>query len=327
VDDAGTMYTIIGADGKEYGPVPADKVREWLATNRANKQTRIKHNDTGIWTTVGELPEFGAQTATAAEPPSASAPAAQNAPASAPLTGSIAEITAALRARGGAVDVFGCLGRSFELWKANLLPLVGVTVLMCIMQFAAGLIPVLGILSGLVLNGVFYGGLYYYYLGKMRGEHREVGDIFAGFKNAFVPLMLANLLIFFLTLAVTAPFFGPFLFEIGKAIIAGGGEPPDLSGASVGMIFLGFIPVVYLGISWIMTFPLIIDKGLGPWTAMEVSRRLVTRRWFHVFFVVLFGAILVCLGLLALIIGIFFAMPLLFGAVLYAYEDLTGGKS
>jgi hypothetical protein len=242
------------------------------------------------------------------------------------LTGSIAEITAALRAKGGKVDVFGCLARSFELWKANLLPLVGVTVLMCIMQIAAGMIPLLGFFAGLILNGVFYGGLYYYYLGKMRGEHREVGDIFAGFKMAFVPLMLANILISLLVFVVLAPFFGPFLFAIIKAILAGGTEPPDLSGASVGMIFLGLIPMLYLTVGWIMTFPLIIDKGLGPWTAMEVSRRLVTPRWFHVFFVLLFGVIIASLGLIGLIIGIFFTMPLLFGAVLYAYEDLTGGK-
>lgn len=317
------MYTIIGGDGKEYGPVTADKVRDWIANNQANADTRIKRVDTGTWTTIAQLPEFGTPTAAAAQP----APAGAAPDAAAPLTGSIAEITAALSANSRPIDVFGCLGRSFEFWKANLLPLVGATVVMMLVQMAASFIPILGLLSGLLLNGVFYGGLYYYYLGKMRGEPRTLGDIFAGFSKAFVPLMLANVLTALLICAVMAPFFGPFFFEIIKAVMAGSQEPPDLSGASVGMIFLGLIPVLYLGVGWAFTFALVIDKGLGPWTAMEVGRRLVTRQWFRVFFVLLLGSILACLGLLALFVGVFFTIPLLFAAAMYAYEDLTGGRA
>ncbi len=317
------MYTIIGGDGKEYGPVTADKVRDWLANNQANADTRIKRVDSGTWTTIGQLPEFGASPSTAAP----SAPASGNQADPAPLMGSIAEITAALSANSRQIDVFGCLSRSFEFWKANLLPLVGATVVMMLVQMAASLIPILGLLSGLLLNGVFYGGLYYYYLGKMRGEPRTLGDIFAGFSKAFVPLMLANVLTALLICAVMAPFFGPFFFEIIKAIMAGNQQPPDLGGASVGMIFLGMIPLIYLAIGWAFTFALVIDKGLGPWTAMEVSRRLVTRQWFRVFFVILLGSILACLGIIALFVGVFFTVPLLIAAVMYAYEDLTGGRA
>ena len=39
-------------------------------------------------------------------------------------------------------------------------------------------------------------------------------------------------------------------------------------------------------------------------------------------FVLLLGSFLALLGLLGLIIGVFFTLPLFFGAVLYAYEDL-----
>lgn len=317
------MYTIIGGDGKEYGPVTADKVRDWLANNQANADTRIKRVDTGTWTTIGQLPEFGTPQAATAQP----APAAADPAAAAPLAGSIAEITAALSANSRTIDVFGCLGRSFEFWKANLLPLVGATVVMMLVQMAASFIPILGLLSGLLLNGVFYGGLYYYYLGKMRGETRTLGDIFAGFSKAFVPLMLANILTALLICIVVAPFFGPVFFEIIKAVMAGSQEPPDLSGASVGLIFLGMIPVLYLGVSWAFTFVLVIDKGLGPWTAMEVSRRLVTRQWFRVFFVFLLGSILACLGIIALFVGVVFTIPLLIAASMYAYEDLTGGRA
>jgi len=35
------MYKIIGADGKEYGPIPAEQLREWIAEGRANAQTKV----------------------------------------------------------------------------------------------------------------------------------------------------------------------------------------------------------------------------------------------------------------------------------------------
>ncbi len=318
------MFSIIGADGKEYGPVPADKVRDWISTGRANARTRIRREGEVLWTTVGELPEFAGTPASA--PAAPLPPAGGPAAAPVPPSGSIAEITAAYKARAAKVDVFGCLGRSFELWKAHLLPLVGATALMMLIQFVAGMIPFLGLLSGLLLNGVFYGGLYYYYLGKMRGEERTVGDVFAGFSRNPGNLILASLLSSLLIMAVLAPFFGPIFFAVIKALMEGGGAPPDVSGATVGMVLLGMIPVLYLGIGWIFTFALVIDKGLGAWTAMEVGRRVVTGQWFRVFAVALLGAILCCLGLIALFIGFFFTMPLLFGAILYAYEDLFGAS-
>ena len=30
------MFTILGGDGKEYGPVPTDQIRRWIVAGRAN---------------------------------------------------------------------------------------------------------------------------------------------------------------------------------------------------------------------------------------------------------------------------------------------------
>ncbi len=35
-------YTIIGADGKEYGPVSGEDLRTWIADGRANAGTRMR---------------------------------------------------------------------------------------------------------------------------------------------------------------------------------------------------------------------------------------------------------------------------------------------
>jgi hypothetical protein len=54
------VYKIIGADGKEYGPITAEQLRQWLAEGRANLLTQVLPEGAASWTTVGQLPEFAA---------------------------------------------------------------------------------------------------------------------------------------------------------------------------------------------------------------------------------------------------------------------------
>ncbi len=52
------MYRIIGADGREYGPISADQLRQWIAENRAHAATRVLVEGSTEWKTLGSLPEF-----------------------------------------------------------------------------------------------------------------------------------------------------------------------------------------------------------------------------------------------------------------------------
>lgn len=54
------MFTIIGGDGREYGPVPSDQVKRWLAEGRANLSTRAKRVGEETWGTLGDFAEFTA---------------------------------------------------------------------------------------------------------------------------------------------------------------------------------------------------------------------------------------------------------------------------
>jgi hypothetical protein len=68
------LYKIIGADGKEYGPVTTEQLRRWIAEGRANAQTRtLWENGTG-WQPLANLPEFA--TAFFSTPPSGIPPLA-----------------------------------------------------------------------------------------------------------------------------------------------------------------------------------------------------------------------------------------------------------
>jgi hypothetical protein len=316
------MFTIIGGDGKEYGPVSAEQVRAWMASGRANLQTKAKYVNTEEWHTLGDYTEFvGGE---------AGAPPAVGPAGSGPLPADKSNAKAyadELIARAAPLDIFGCLDKSFKLWTGNFFPLVGVTLLVMLAAGVAGAIPLVGILSNLLLTGVFYGGLYYYYLGKARGEPRTVGDAFSGFSLAFVPLMLANLISVAINLVLMvvccAPLFSFFIHAAMQANRHGHmATLPSFSPLALIGIFVGFVAIIYLAVSWMFAFLLIIDQGLGPWTALEVSRRVVGKQWFRVFCVALLGGIIAMLGIIGFFIGILFTLPLMFGAVVYAYEAL-----
>ena len=57
------MYTIVGADGKEYGPITAAHIREWIRDGRVNLQTKAKLDREGVWKTLGDFAEFNRQPA------------------------------------------------------------------------------------------------------------------------------------------------------------------------------------------------------------------------------------------------------------------------
>jgi hypothetical protein len=317
------MFTILGADGKEYGPVTAEKIVEWIQGGRANAHTKARRDGDTEWNALGDFPEFSHANIPAASP--ARAPLVPVPPANGttgasdynPLTVDAKTYAEDLLSRAQPLDVFGCLSRSFELWKNNLLPLVGATTVVALIMMVMSFVPFLGSIASIVLTGVFYGGLYYYYLGKMRGQPRVFGDVFSGFSRGFGPLMIASVLVAVISMVIAAIFMGPVLFSIMASAKNGS---PNLTLAP--LLFLCAIPVIFIQISWMFSFPLIIDKGLTAWTAMEVSRRVIMRYWFRMFFVVILGSILAALGLIGFFIGVFFTLPLLIGAVLYAYEDL-----
>ena len=52
-------YKLIGADGKEYGPVTAEQLQSWMREGRVGAETQVMRSDQPGWVAAGSLPEFG----------------------------------------------------------------------------------------------------------------------------------------------------------------------------------------------------------------------------------------------------------------------------
>lgn len=299
------MFTILGGDQKQYGPVSADEVRQWIRDGRANANTMAFAQGTTEWKPLSAFPEFADLFP--------SAPGAIS-----PTPGAIPTRTATpeeIAAMDFDLDIFSCIQRGWELVKGNMVIIV-VTFLVVaaagLMDYFINLISgsatdamiyrqefsptgvALVLLSSILnalLQTVFMGGLYMYYLKLIRGQEAGIADAFSGFSHAFVQLALLGLVQGVLVL--------------------------------IGCLFC-LVPGIYLAVAWIFAAPLVIDKEMGFWEAMSFSLKVVNKHWFVVLGLILVVGLVSACGIIACCVGVLVTIPVGYVALMYAYEDIFG---
>ncbi|MBW4549740.1 MAG: DUF975 family protein [Aphanocapsa sp. GSE-SYN-MK-11-07L] len=234
------------------------------------------------------------------------------------------------------VDIGGFLSRGWEIFTQNPLGFIGFCILTVVISFVLSYIPFIGTIANIVISYVLPAGYYIVAFKISRGQLSEFGDFFKGFQNTyFLPVFLATLVVSIFVGVLCLPFLvGAVLsfYGIFQQMAAQSGDPslPDLSipGALTGaLLVLGLIlliPAIYLGIAYTFSIPLIVDRKADFWSAMETSRKLITRHWFPFFgFSIVLGLINFA-GVLACGVGALFTIPLTICAIAAAYENIIG---
>lgn len=198
------------------------------------------------------------------------------------------------------------LGRGWEIFKSNALPFIGFTLLTFVILGAiSAILPFplgsgnpedgqggLGIVSSILLN-LFIPGIYIVAFQIVRNRPTAFGDFFQGFNRALQILLLAI-----------------------------------VSGFLIGLATLCFIiPGIYLAIGYMFALPLLLDKNLDFWPAMETSRKLITKKWFAFFGFSLVLGIINIVGLLLIGIGFLVTFPWTICSTVAAYDDIVGVNS
>jgi uncharacterized membrane protein len=75
------------------------------------------------------------------------------------------------------------------------------------------------------------------------------------------------------------------------------------------------------------TVPIVMDKGIDFWEAMGLSHRMVRKHFVSVFALLILCALINFAGMLACCVGVLFSVPIVFGAMMYAYETIFSGRS
>lgn len=89
-------------------------------------------------------------------------------------------------------------------------------------------------------------------------------------------------------------------------------------------LFLLVLPGIYLGVSYALAIPLVVERGLSPWQAMEASRKAIGQHWFKVFGLFLALGLIMLLSAIPLLIGLVWTLPLAFIAIGVLYRTIFG---
>lgn len=304
------MYKIIGGDQKEYGPVSSETIRQWLNQGRANAHTRVQAQGDTAWKTLGEIPEFAAlMTAPyqTAPPPPPQNP--RPLPPSRPIL------------------IGDCLSRGFALLSQQTATLFGATAIYILINLgitSIASIPVVGqpiALASLVIAGPLLAGLSLIFLRVKRGQNTDLGDLFWGFRNQFLQLFLAYLIIVVLLCLSALPGAALLGTSVVAMIASQSLAIPGLATAGAGLMLI-FIPAVILAALWAFSLLLIADRRMDFWPAMELSRRAAIQRLPSILLLFIICGILHLLGALACGIGTFLTLPFVMATLACTYEDI-----
>ncbi len=235
-------------------------------------------------------------------------------------------------ARDYKIDIGGAIERAWSLFTTNpgtmigaSLIVVGVIILVTILSFVARLaIPGFDFLVSITFAGPLIGGYLWFLLRLGRGENVRIGDVFGGFSKSGWQLFFAAGLQFFVNLLCFIPFF-VVAGITGLSVLLRGGTPASMTfEAILGCVVGGLVSlacVSYLNTLWTHSLLLIIDKGYRFWPAMELSRKVVAKRWWMTFLFLFVAGIISSLGGCACGIGLLITIPLQFAMKVFFYDD------
>ena len=313
------MYKIIGADQKEYGPVTGDQLRQWIAEGRMNAETRVRAEGSETWQPLSAFPEFAgiAGAGAAASPP--------------PLSGeTVAVPIENILARDYDLGIGDCIGKGWNLVKNKFGLLFCGALIYFAVEFGIallGAIPFIGALfslANLFVVGPLLGGVYYINLQAIRNQPASPGDVFVGFRTAFVQLFLGNFIQGLLAGLCLIPAVIVAIITIFPLAIHHQSPTPANLLPFLAAALVCMIPAVFLSVNWIFTLPLILDRKMGFWPAMQTSWEVVGKHWWRVFGFLVLVVLINIGGLCVCCVGLLFTAPIGLAAMMYAYETLFG---
>jgi uncharacterized membrane protein len=170
------------------------------------------------------------------------------------------------------------------------------------MQFVAALlVPVSGVGGVLLLTllqnllqmaaaGPIYAGILLVAMRHASGQAVAMNDLFGQFSKAgpiIVVLLLSTVLI------------------------------------SVGFVLL-VLPGIYLSVAYMMALPLVVDKGMSPWQALETSRKVLTKCWWRMAFTGLLSVLILLVSAIPILIPWIWTIPMALLTVGVIYRNLFG---
>jgi hypothetical protein len=217
--------------------------------------------------------------------------------------------------RRGVISPVECLKEAWELIKNQYWLFLGIC--------AVGML--IGSAFAIVLMGPMMCGIFLCFFQQMRGERVSFEGVFRGF-DYFAQSLIAMLIQAIPAVLIIVPVYLLMAVSIMTAAASAqgrGGEGAAMVGFFISMIVIFvaiFVMSIIVGVFFIFTFPLIVDRKLSGAEAVKTSVKAALANFRGVLGLVLLNAALSFGGLILCYVGAFFVMPITLAAHAIAYR-------
>ena len=221
---------------------------------------------------------------------------------------------------GYETNSIGYIKRGYEIFQQNAGAFIGFTIISFFLRIIGAFIP----FASLALIPLGFG---INIIAKKidKNEDYQFSNFFDGYQK-FGPLvglmLLQGLAIAAILLIAMVPFF--LIFGINFSSLGDG----DFGGGQIAIIVLLFLAVfivmMFIAVAWVLSSQILIFNNNGIWESMEISRKIVSKKYFNwLGFLMLLG-LLNFAGAICLLVGLLVTVPTSMCALYVAYEDVVG---
>lgn len=193
------------------------------------------------------------------------------------------------------------------------------------------LILLLGTAAGLFLSNQAEAGVYLALLRRLRGMPVEPRSVLEGLGPRYWALTLAKLIqasvqtcfgVVMITGLAPAAYVGWTQYR-GDELLFGPELLLSLLLAGAGVSLVGVFGLFYFVVAWLFAAPLILDRGMEAWPALQYSRHLVNRHPWRISWILLVVSTYGLAGVLLAGVGVIVTGARAWAMLAVLYEDLV----
>lgn len=229
------------------------------------------------------------------------------------------------------------IGEGWDLFKAAPAMWIVAMLIMFGLNFALGLVPILGNIAAVLLGPLFMVGVLAFGHGIARGGQADIGALFVGFREKTGTLVTVAVLYVLLFLGLAIVFVAVAFFMVGGAAFLASASPEQamstlLAGGGVMSVLLAFL--VFFALAMLVAAAywfapgLVLYANLGAWDAMKASFSACLRNWLPFLIYSILGFLVLMGGLLVVFVGMFLlSLPVLMASYYASFRDIFGQQA
>lgn len=218
------------------------------------------------------------------------------------------------------------IGEGWEYFKANPGIWIGMVVLSFVLTMIASVLPIIGFFAGILML-YFMAGMMKFCDNIHHQNNPQFGDLFVGFSERAVPLLLTGILYLVGTMVIAIIVVIVMVIFGGAGAIFGSGGSDEALAAAMG---IGLLLAVLFGM--LFALPLIMAIWFAPalimlhnLDAVEAMKQSFMGCLQNILPFLLFGIVffvLFILGSIPLLLGLLIVMPMMYAATYAAYREI-----